>query len=72
MFYHQPELTTLLNVVSVHPPLPGSILLAVTTLTDYHPASNFPYRIYVTVPAFFSSRTLDPWRWDRYVVPKRR
>ena len=58
----------------LYPPLPFpcSTLLAVTTLTNYHPVRTFPYRIYVTVPAFFSPRTLDPWRWNRYFVPKRR
>ena len=31
--------------------------MAVTTLTYYHPVRIFPYRIYITVPAFFS----DSW-----------
>ena len=57
--------------LSTHP-YPSSTILAVTTLTDYHPARTFAFRIYVTVTAFFFSRTLDSWRWDRYVVPKRR
>jgi hypothetical protein len=42
--------------------------------TDYYPARTFPYRINVIGCwlSFFPARTLDPWRWDRYVVPKRR
>jgi hypothetical protein len=58
----------------LYPPLPFpcSTLLAVTTLTDYHPARTFAYRMYATAPVFFSPRTLDPWRWARYVIPKRR
>jgi hypothetical protein len=56
------------------PPLcyPSSTLLTVHKLIDYQPVLIFPYRICITVPAFFSSWTLDPWKWDRYVVPKRR
>jgi hypothetical protein len=33
----------------------------------------FPYRNYVIGCwlSFFPTRSVDPWRWDRYVVPKR-
>jgi hypothetical protein len=48
-----------LHVVSIHLSLTlGSTLLAVITLTDYHPARTFPYRIYVMVAGFFFS---DSW-----------
>jgi hypothetical protein len=36
------------------------------------PPRTLPFRIYVTILAFFPSRTLDRWRWDRHVFPKRR
>jgi hypothetical protein len=39
----------LLKVVSIHPSLAlVQPLLVVVTLTNYHPARTFPYRIYVT------------------------
>jgi hypothetical protein len=60
-----------LYVVCIHPSLTLvlpywlSSHLRIATL-PYFPEST--YRLL----AFFPTQTLDPWRWDRYVVPKRR
>ena len=53
------------NIISTHAPF-STVTMLQTIWCAYMAVTKNS-----TVQAFFPTRTLDPWVWDRYVVPER-